>query len=158
MIGRAQLLEIMPYAKDRVNLFLQPLNDAMKEYEIDNGLREAAFLAQIAHESGELHYVRELASGKAYEGRNGNTHPGDGPKYKGRGLLQLTGRSNYDACGTSLGLDLLANPELLEVPENACRSAGWFWQTNGLNELADQQDFARITERSMAARTDGMNG
>jgi len=148
MISYDQLVRIMPYAKQRADKFIDPINDAMREFDIsENGIREAAFLAQIAHESGELRYVEELATGEAYEGRDdlGNLYTGDGIKYKGRGLIQLTGRSNYAECGEALGLDLIACPELLEEPANACRSAAWFWQTHGLNELADKHDFLRIT-------------
>ena len=150
VIAYEQLIRIMPYAKQRADKFIDPLNAAMKEFDIsENGIREAAFLAQIAHESGELRYVEELATGEAYEGRDdlGNLYNGDGVKYKGRGLIQLTGRANYEACGEALGLDLIACPELLEEPANACRSAAWFWQTHGLNELADKHDFLRITKR-----------
>ena len=87
--------------------WLAPINKAMAKYEINTELRMAHFLAQIGHESGGLVYVRELASGKAYEGRKdlGNTQLGDGIKYKGRGLIQITGRANYKACG-----DALADP------------------------------------------------
>ncbi len=87
------------------------------------------FIAQIAHESGELTYVQEIASGKAYEGRKdlGNTQPGDGIRYKGRGLIQLTGRANYEKYGQLMGLDLINNPELLEEPEFAALSAAYFW-------------------------------
>ena len=150
MISYDQLVRIMPYAKQRADRFIDPLNAAMKEFDIDrNGLREAAFLAQIAHESGELRYVEELASGSAYEGRDdlGNVYAGDGIRYKGRGLIQLTGRANYEECSKYLGVDLVEEPERLEEPELACRSAAWFWQSRGLNELADKHDFLRITKR-----------
>lgn len=150
MISFDQLVRIMPHAKQRADRFIEPLNAAMNEFDIsENGLREAAFLAQIAHESAELKYCEEIASGSAYEGRDdlGNLYTGDGIRYKGRGLIQLTGRHNYEACGEALELDLVACPELLEEPINACRSAAWFWQSHGLNELADKQDFLRITKR-----------
>lgn len=148
-MNRNDLLKIMPYAKARIDIFLEPLNAAMKEFEINTPARRAAFLAQIGHESGQLRYVRELASGQAYEGRKdlGNTQPGDGVRFKGRGLIQITGRSNYIDCGKALALDLLAKPELLEEPESACRSAAWFWKTRGLNELADAGDQVKITRR-----------
>ena len=145
----AQLLSIMPLARARVPAFLAPLNAAMVEFGITTPVRQASFLSQVGHESGQLRYVRELASGQAYEGRVdlGNTQRGDGVRFRGRGLLQVTGRTNYIACGKALGLDLLAQPELLEQTINACRSAGWFWQTRGLNALADAGDQERVTRR-----------
>lgn len=129
--------------------FIDPLNDAMTEFSIDTPDREAMFLAQVAHESGGFHYVKELASGQAYEGRAdlGNIEQGDGIRFKGRGLIQITGRNNYRECGAALGLDLVENPESLELSDLAARSAAWFWQTHGLNELADKGDFLRITKR-----------
>ena len=144
-----QLKEIMPYAGKRAGTFLEPLNAAMDEFEINTPARQAAFLAQIAHESGSLRYVKEIASGAAYEGRKdlGNTQEGDGMRFKGRGLIQITGRANYAQCGAALDLPLLEQPELLEETENACRSAAWFWQTRGLNELADDGEFKLITKR-----------
>ena len=145
MITLDDLKAIMPLAPD----YVDPLNAAMSEFQIDNPRREAAFLAQIAHESGQLRWLREFASGDAYEGRKdlGNTEPGDGRRFKGRGLIQITGRANYRACGDALGLDLITSPELLEEKENACRSAAWFWQKHGLNDLADKDDFLHITRR-----------
>ena len=114
------------------------------------------FLAQIGHESGQLRYVRELASGEAYENRSdlGNTQPGDGVRFRGRGLIQLTGRYNYEAIERELGLSVLENPQLLETPENAARSAGWFWYRNNLNALADLGKFDTITRRING----GLNG
>ncbi|MED5615109.1 glycoside hydrolase family 19 protein [Janthinobacterium sp. P210005] len=145
----AQLVAIMPLARARAGAFLAPLNAAMVEFGITTPARQASFLSQVGHESGQLRYVRELASGEAYEGRAdlGNTQRGDGVRFRGRGLLQVTGRANYAACGKALDLDLLAQPELLEQVVNACRSAGWFWQTRGLNALADAGDQERVTRR-----------
>lgn len=149
MVTLDQLRKIMPLAGKRAEVFCAPLNAAMAEFAIDTPARQAAFLAQVAHESGQLRYVRELASGQAYEGRKdlGNTASGDGPRFRGRGLIQVTGRANYRACGDALGLDLIDTPELLEQPANACRSAAWFWKTHGLNELADAGDQVRVTRR-----------
>ncbi|MGF6116719.1 putative chitinase [Janthinobacterium lividum] len=149
-------MQIMPLAGRRATLFLAPLNAAMAEFDIDTPLRQASFLAQVGHESGQLRYVRELASGAAYEGRAdlGNVIAGDGVRFKGRGLLQVTGRANYAACGVALGLDLLAAPQLLEQTTAACRSAGWFWQSRGLNRLTDAGDQERVTRRING----GLNG
>ena len=144
-----QLITIMPNARAKAGIFLSALNAAMAEFGINTPARAASFLAQLAHESGQLVYVRELASGAAYEGRKdlGNTKPGDGVRFRGRGLIQITGRTNYTACGKALGLDLLAQPALLEQTVNACRSAGWFWQSRGLNALADAGDQVAVTRR-----------
>ncbi len=147
-----ELRTVMPYAGARAATFLEPLNRTMKEFEINTTARKAAFLAQIAHESGSLRYLKEIASGDAYEGRKdlGNTENGDGKRFKGRGLLQITGRENYRKCSEALFANdyiLLDKPELLELPENACRSAGWFWESRGLNELADKGEFTTITRR-----------
>lgn len=156
MITGTQLQSIMPFAKARIPSFVAPLNGAMHEFHINSPIRQAAFIAQIAHESGELRYVEEIASGSAYEGRKdlGNTQPGDGMKYKGRGLIQITGRNNYLECGKALGVDLVTQPEILETNDLACRSAAWFWASHGLNDLADKGDFERITKRING----GLNG
>ena len=155
----------MPHAGANAGRFLGALADAMDEFDIATPARQAAFLAQVAHESGELHFVLEGASGEAYEGNVhlGNVHAGDGPRFKGRGLIQITGRKNYQLCGAALAIDLIAEPELLEDPVNACRSAAWFWiegaglnlshrarehgvkENCNLNDLADVGDFEGIT-------------
>lgn len=141
----------MPRAGARAAQFVAPLVAAMARFDINTSTRVAAFLAQIAHESGQLRYVLELADGKAYEGRAnlGNTEPGDGPRFRGRGLIQVTGRANYRACSRALFGDdrLLDNPELLEHLEYAALSAAWFWSANGCNELADAGDFRALTKR-----------
>lgn len=141
---------IYPQAKrDKIRLFLPLLEKAFDEFEINTRLRQAHFLAQLGHESGQLNYVKELASGEAYEGRLdlGNTSPGDGVLYKGRGLIQITGKHNYVLCGLALDLPLLEKPELLEVPINATRSAGWYWNNKNLNSFADMDNIIWITKK-----------
>lgn len=156
-MNRNDLLKIMPFAKSRIDTFAAPLNAAMMEFNISTKARQAAFLAQVGHESGQLRYVREIASGAAYEGRKdlGNTEPGDGIKFRGRGLIQITGRANYKKCGDAIGYDLIANPEFLESPVLACRSAAWFWARHGLNVLADKGDNISIT-RAINGGTNGL--
>lgn len=147
---------IMPLAGVRASTYAPLLTATMDEFHIDTPKRQAAFLAQVGHESGSLVYTRELADGTAYEGREdlGNIHPGDGPKYRGRGLIQLTGRANYTALTSAFNIDLLSNPEQLEQPELATRSAGWFWSKHGLNSFADGDKFFALTK----AINGGYNG
>lgn len=125
------------------------LNAAMAEGNINTPRRQAAFLAQLAHESGQLRYFEEIASGAAYEGRRdlGNTQPGDGVRFKGRGPIQLTGRANYTAASRALGVDLVSNPHLAATPEIGFRIAQWFWNSRGLNAYADAGNFDAITYR-----------
>jgi putative chitinase len=149
-ITTQQLLQILPNAGAKAGVFAPALNTAMQHCQIVGPKRVAAFIAQIGHESGQLLYVREIwgptAAQRGYEGRKdlGNTVVGDGFKYRGRGLIQVTGRANYAACGEALGLDLVNHPELLEQPQHAAMSAAWFWKKNGLNDLADAGDNANI--------------
>lgn len=133
----------------RIDLFLKPLNETLERYSLNTPSRIQCFLAQIGHESGQLRYVEELASGQAYEGRKdlGNTETGDGVRYKGRGLIQITGKRNYVLCGLSLDLPLLENPELLTLPTNACLSAGWYFYNNNLLPLCDKGLFRELTKR-----------
>lgn len=152
-LTREQLKKCYPFATDQnLDRFLKPLNSTLLKFDINTPVRVAAFLAQIGHESGSLRYVREIATGEAYEGRKdlGNTTPGDGKRFKGRGLIQITGRTNYDALSRALNYDFLLRPEMLEYPGAAAMSAGWFWKRTGLNELADEnteESFKRITKK-----------
>ncbi len=139
--------------------FFAPLVAGMARAGITTGLRRAHFLAQAGHESGELRYTEEIASGSAYEGRAdlGNTQPGDGPRFKGRGLIQLTGRANYHAFGSFCGQDFCcagAQDRIAKDPTLAVDAAIWFWQTHQLNELADRDDVITITKRVNG----GLNG
>lgn len=146
-----QLKAIMSGATSiNIQKYLDPLNKTMDEFEINNLLRQAAFLSQVAVESGQLRYNLELASGVAYENRKdlGNTQPGDGPRFKGRGLIQLTGRKNYHDVGQALGLDLEHNPETVASdPELAARVAGYFFFSRGLNQVADTGDILKVSHK-----------
>jgi putative chitinase len=157
-----QIMPRLPQAKRQ--LYLPFINRVMEIYEIDTPLRASAFLAQIAHESAELRFMEEIwgptAQQKKYEPpsdvatRLGNTQPGDGFRYRGRGPIQITGRFNYKKFGDLLGVDLVGNPDLAATPQYAFSTAGVFWKVNGLNELADVQDFITITRRING----GLNG
>lgn len=129
--------------------FMDHINATCEKYAINTAVRQLCFLAQVGHESGSLFFTEELASGAAYEGRKalGNTQPGDGIRFKGRGLIQITGRSNYKLVGDALGVDFVKNPALLggknvnkctpEQLKNAAMSAGWYWNSRKLNAIAD---------------------
>lgn len=138
---------------ERADLFAPHLSAACRYYGIDTPERLAAFLAQIGHESGSLRYVREIADGSAYEGRRdlGNLVPGDGARYRGRGLIQLTGRDNYRQMRDLLDHlgppDFLDFPAALEEPQWAAWSAAAWWHSRHLSDLADAGDFDAITRR-----------
>lgn len=140
----------------------EPLAHACTQAAIHTPQRLAAFLSQIGHESGRLQYVREIwgptPAQTRYEGRAalGNTHPGDGRRYLGRGLIQITGRANYRAASEAMARlhpdapDFEAHPELLEQPHWAALTAAWYWHDRGLNALADQDSadaYVQITRR-----------
>jgi len=184
-VTAAQLKALMPLTT-RAEEFAGPLNAAMFHVEINTPLREAMFLAQIAHESGEIrHLVENLnysAAGlkktfgkyftaqtaatyerqperianRVYAGRlgNGDEASGDGWRYRGRGLIQLTGRKNYADCAKVLNIDLVASPAMLEMAEFAAQSAAWFWRERQLNKLADDGDLEAVTRKING----GLNG
>jgi len=170
-----QLQRVMPRLKratSEAEKYIAPLNAAMTEFQITTPHRQAVFLAQIAHESGQLVWWEEIwgptKAQKRYEPpsdlakRLGNTEPGDGVRYKGRGPIQLTGRANYRQIGQILDVDLESNPELAATPEVGFRIAGAFWDENMLNEIADEtadphgatDAFVRATKRVNG----GLNG
>jgi predicted chitinase len=149
-VSMAELMRIMPnLSAEKASQYLPHLNAAMAEAGINTKKRQAAFLAQLAHESGQFRYMEEIASGAAYEGRRdlGNTQPGDGRRYKGRGPIQLTGRANYRAAGKALGIDLENNPTRASDPDVAFRIAAWYWSSRNLNQYADAGNFSAITYR-----------
>jgi putative chitinase len=167
----SDLQYIMPNAGARTMRFRDPLIDAMDEFNVDTPKRAAMFLAQLAEESGELRYTRELWTPtpqqfkyernpvEPWERANeanrvafnlGNSEPGDGYKFLGRGLIQITGRFNYAKVSKALfGSEeyLLGNPEALEQTYAAARSAAWFWSWKGLNAFADVDDLETCTRR-----------
>ncbi len=161
MLTLDDLRAICPTSKvSTLEIYVDPLGAAMEEFEINNVERETMFLAQVAHESGGFRYTSELASGEAYEDRVdlGNTKPeaievaqrnGSTPGrwFKGHGLIQTTGYDNHCAARDALGIDCVETPTLLCEPVNAARSAALFWKTHGLNELADEGDFVRVTRK-----------
>ncbi len=152
----------MPQIGTRAEIFIVPLNAAMFEFGINTPARQSAFLAQLAHESGQFRYMRELASGSAYDDRAdlGNTKPEairiaaehgstPGQWWRGEGPMQITGYNNMMACSTALYGEpyyLLHNPRALELPLPGCRSAAWFWKTSDLNRWADAGDFDGVSD------------
>lgn len=171
-ITKEQLLAVLTNsdARKNVDAWIDPLNGAMAEWKIDTPVRQAAFLAQVLHESGELQHLvenlnysadrlrqvwpsrfpsdevaalygtrAEKIANKVYASRmgNGDEASGDGWKFRGRGLIQLTGRENYAKCAKALEVDLLATPEVLAEPVGAAHSAAWYWALLNLNALAD---------------------
>lgn len=172
LITLEQLEDCIPKATDKDRMaFIKPINQTLEEFDINTNTRIAAFLAQVAHESGNLRYTEELASGTNYEYRKdlGNldfralqiahaNYTTTGKFYKGRGLIQITGYFNYKECGEALGLDLIHVPTLLVEEENACRSAGWFWKKHNCNTLADQDKFAHISQAINGGKLGQANG
>lgn len=149
MITLEQLRAFAPQGKLDILNGIVEHQEILTHYEINPGHRLQMFMAQVAHESAGFRATREYASGKAYENRKdlGNTNPGDGVRYKGRGLIQLTGRFNYRAYSPALGFDAEANPELLEQMPQALLVAALYWHSRGLNKLADEDKFTTITKR-----------
>ena len=152
-ISKEELIKL-GVSEDNTNIFLNYINSTMKEYNINTCKRKIHFLAQIRHESGEFVYLKEIADGSAYEGRKdlGNTQPGDGKRFKGRGLIQITGRKNYTAYGSYKGINFTdgSNNTKLEEKQYAVDSAGWYWAKHlniNLNNMADDDDLIYITYR-----------
>lgn len=151
-ITETQVRRIMTKAPgERLKEFVRTFNDWNTTFGISTPLRAAHYIAQVAHETGELKWLEELSSGKQYEGRKdlGNTKPGDGVKFKGRGLLQTTGRNNYQAyakSGYCTG-DLMSHPEWLAKFPGAQKSSMFYWKSRGLNALADRDDVRGVTKR-----------
>lgn len=139
-----------------------PVERALMEFAIASPQRAAMFLATIGHESADFRYTREIwgptPTQERYEMRVdlGNVKPGDGKRFMGRGLIQITGRANYAAVSRGLGVDYQSRPEDLERPPDAARASGWWWQNNGCNEIADRGDFLRLSIRVNGKNRDGL--
>jgi putative chitinase len=156
VITMVQLRALFPLAP-RLEQFLDPLNEVLARYQIHTPLRAAHFLGQVGHETGGLRWLEEIwgptLAQRGYEGRRdlGNTQPGDGYRFRGRGLFHLTGRANYERFAQAVGQpQIVDNPDLVATPYWAAHSAGWFWHVGNrtgrsLNELADRDDLRGIT-------------
>jgi putative chitinase len=155
----------------------QALNQVFAKYDISTPARQACFIGQCMHESNNFKTLEEnlnysakglmatwpsrfdaaeaarcerkpeLIANKVYAGRMGNTEDGEGYKFRGRGLKQLTGKENYNNCGSAIGEDLIEHPDLLLTMKYAALSAGWFWNKKNLNALADLNDIEQMTKR-----------
>ncbi|MBO0863496.1 MAG: hypothetical protein J2P16_00280 [Mycobacterium sp.] len=149
-MNSATLAAAMPGLSATLADVYAPLNNAaMREFSITTRNRAQMWLAQVGHESMSLRFFEEIASGAAYEGRRdlGNTQPGDGVRFKGRGPIQLTGRSNYTRAGAALNLPLVAQPHLAAQPQHAFRVSAWWWFQAGVNTFADRRDVVGATRR-----------
>ena len=149
--------EITPSGNTTIQKALvDPLNKWMPVYEINTLLRIEHFIAQAAEESAYFRTLTEYASGRAYEFRHdlGNVNAGDGVRYKGRGLLQITGRANYERYGKLLNVDLVNHPELAATADIAVQTAMMYWKDHNLNKYADADDLNTITRRING----GLNG
>lgn len=133
------------------------LAPTLDEYSINTRLRIAHFLGQTCHESAGFRTTEEFATGDAYEGRKdlGNTQKGDGRRYKGRGLIQLTGRANYRTYGRAMKIDLENNPEQAAAPALSLRIACEYWKSRNINAACDRDDLITVT-RLINGGTNGL--
>ncbi len=149
---------VMPRAlPEKIDLLYEPLVKAMSKYQITTALRAAHFIAQVGHETASFLYMEEIASGSAYEGRTdlGNIQTGDGTRFKGRGLIQLTGRTNYTAYSKDCGVDYVGNPTAVSSDPFVCVDvACWYWNRRKINDHADRDDVKAVTK----AVNGGFNG
>lgn len=148
MITADDLYTLCPQAKPFIVNGILDNQDLLDAYEINTPLRLCHLMAQLAHESAHFQTTREYASGKAYEGRRdlGNTRPGDGPRYRGRGLIQITGRANAREYGDLLGQPFEDRPELMEQFPAALEVSLVYWQNRSINEPADEDNIRRVTK------------
>jgi putative chitinase len=150
VIGWQSLRHVAPWLSEtEAKQHAAALGPAFRKYAIVTPRRAAAAVAQFAHESAGFHTTTEYATGAEYEGRRdlGNTHPGDGKRFKGRGYIQITGRGNYSACTSAFGHDFISRPADLATPRWAALASCWWWSAHGCNQLADSGDFVALTRR-----------
>lgn len=138
------------YSEIEFDKIVSSLNEVFVKYQINTKLRENHFLAQVIHESGAFKYKEEIASGDAYDTRVdlGNTPEidGDGRLYKGRGWIQITGKSNYKKASKEFNVDFINNPKLASEYPYCALLAGWYWNRNNLNKYADINYIKTITK------------
>jgi putative chitinase len=163
---KAALIKIAPNGKPWIiGGFADALPGLATRFQIDTPIRQQHFIAQCAHECDHFNTTEEYASGAAYEGRKdlGNTRKGDGKRFKGRGLIQLTGRYNYEQASLELDQPYADDPALVAKFPAAATVSGWFWKRHGLNELADKDDVKAVTKRvngglnGLSSRTAALN-
>ena len=156
MLTATQLREIVRGCP-KADVYAANISETAAEFEINTASRLAAFIAQLAWETAHFRTLVEYASGDDYEGRRdlGNTEPGDGRRFKGRGAIQLTGRANYAKYGEILGVDLIADPERAKDPDLAFRIAGLYWSDHNCNAMMDARDFDQVTKAINGACTEG---
>lgn len=155
MVTLEQLKQITNQKESILVPFIQPLNELYAQNVLNTKQRFCFYLANILHETGSLKWLRELSSGKQYEGRKdlNNIFPNDGPKFLGRGVLMTTGRGNYQKVSDYLKVDFVSKPELLETPKYAVLSSEFFWKSNNLNKWADQGNFLQVCYRINGGQT-----
>lgn len=157
VITQNTIKAIAPRAKESISKAVATVvTERGADYGVENAKEVCHFLAQAAHESDGFRTTQEYASGQAYEGRKdlGNTRKGDGKRYKGRGIFQLTGRENYRKAGEALGLPLESKPHLAAHAENSVLIALWYWKSRNLSRYANKDDIRTITKRING----GLNG
>lgn len=157
LISENVIRNLCPYGNpDIIKGVVDSFNTLAPQYGIVTLNRISHFFAQAAVETDWFRTLEEYASGRDYENRKdlGNTQPNDGRKFKGRGIFQTTGRANYTHAAQEMGLDLVNNPELLLIPENAVKSALIYWKSRSMNAIADRDDI----DAASRAVNGGYNG
>lgn len=156
-LGWRSVRHVAPHlTKAQAKAVADALGPAFKQFGITTRQRAVFAVAQMAHESAGFRTTTEFASGAAYEGRRdlGNVVPGDGVRFKGRGYIQITGRSNYVAVSEALGHNFVARPTDLAKPKWAAKASCWWWRNAGCNAFCDRGDFIGLTKRING----GLNG